>query len=107
MKMALALVGLALLSCSHTPTSPHTPESRYGSSLPYQLVYVEGQVYLRFTVGDSPAFGPFVRSENGDFRYEEPPGYFHSVSRSGESWYYSHSYVHMASELVDAAEILD
>ena len=99
-----ALYFLLGLSCSYLP---HTPEARYQSDLPYKLVYVHGEVFLKFTGADNPPFGPFWQTEYGDFRYEEPPGYIHSVSRFGESWHYSHSYVHMASEPVDASELVD
>ena len=70
------------------------------------MVFVEGEVYLRTFDPNGALLGPFKKESNGDFSYEEPPGYFHSVSSSTEGeWWYSWSYVHMSGDPVDASEL--
>jgi hypothetical protein len=86
-----------------------TPKERYVSAAPYKLVLVEGYIFLKFTLNnnDREPFGPFhfTSSRHDQLEYESPPGYFRSVRAEARKWWYSYSYLHMSSELVDASEL--
>ena len=93
-------------SCTHTPSGFHTPESRYGTGSPAKIIFIDGEVYLRRLDPDPQPLGPFERESNGDYSFEDPPGYFHSLNPGLEGeWLYAWSYLHMSGDPVDASEL--
>jgi len=95
-----------MVSCTHAPSGFHTPDSRYGPGALAQLVFVDGKVYLNRFGSRQNLIGPFEQEPNGGFSFEDPPGYFHSVSAGLEDdWIYCWSYLHMSGDPVDASEL--
>jgi hypothetical protein len=97
------------LGCSEPRYPMDTPASEYESNQPYKIVYLEDQIFLNYTLGKAPPFGPFsLDPRAGVVRYLYPDsrGGTHSIALIGEDWWYSWSQMKRRGQAVDASELM-
>ncbi len=102
----LATCGIA--GCSDPIPQRNTPIGQYASELPYKIVFIQDQVFLKFMANDTAPFGPFFPDSHGTpaaYTYEDSRGGVRSIRSHGEDWWYSWSHIKMRAQEVDASEL--